>query len=151
MSGLSPNLLELELTESAVMQDVRQATEKMTALRKMGVMLAIDDFGTGYSNLNSLRNFPVSRLKIDKSFMRDIPVSEGGFEIATAVIAIGHKFNLRVLAEGVETQEQLEFLRQQGCDELQGYFISKPLDAANLERWIISQGGLRNAQHRLCV
>jgi len=150
-SGLPPNLLELEVTESAVMQDVRQAAEKMASLRQMGVKLAIDDFGTGYSNLNSLRNFPVSRLKIDKSFMRDIPVREGGFEITTAVIALGHKFNLRVLAEGVETQEQLEFLRQQGCDELQGYFISRPLDAENLERWINSQGGLRNAQQRLCV
>ena len=132
-SGLEPKFLELELTESLLMQDVEQAVATMTELRALGVRFAIDDFGTGYSSLSALKNFPVARLKIDQSFVRNLPQDADDRGIASAVISLGQKLNMRVIAEGVETDAQLVFLRDHQCDEIQGYHFSKPIDAAAIE------------------
>jgi EAL domain-containing protein (putative c-di-GMP-specific phosphodiesterase class I) len=126
-SGLPAHCLELELTESLIMQDVNYAVATMEALRKLGVQLSIDDFGTGYSSLASLKNFPVSRLKIDRSFITDLVEKDSDRAVASAVISLGHKLNLRVIAEGVETAEQVAFLRENECDEMQGYYVCRPL------------------------
>ena len=126
-SGLEAKYLELEITESLIMHDVDQAVATMQALRKLGVQLAIDDFGTGYSSLNALKTFPVARLKIDKSFISNIASSDRDKAVASAVISLGQKLNLRVIAEGVETAEQVAFLRDNNCDETQGYHISRPV------------------------
>jgi diguanylate cyclase (GGDEF)-like protein len=131
-SGLHPSLLELELTESALASNPQQAMLLIQQLKQLGVQLAIDDFGTGYSSLSYLKNFAVDALKIDKSFIQGIPEDHNDELIARAVIALGHSFMLRVVAEGVETVEQLAFLRQQGCDELQGYHFSRPLPAEEI-------------------
>jgi len=128
-SGLDPRCLELELTESLVMQDVDRAIETMKALRALGVRLSIDDFGTGYSSLTALKRFPVERLKIDRSFIQDLPDDEDDRAVVAAVISLGQKLNLRVIAEGVETEAQVAFLRENHCDELQGFHISRPVDA----------------------
>jgi diguanylate cyclase (GGDEF)-like protein len=125
-SGLAPMYLELELTESLIMQDLEQAISKMKELQAMGIRLSIDDFGTGYSSLAALKSFPISRLKIDQSFIRDLPDNENDKAIATAVISLGHTLNLRVIAEGVETEAQRTFLHDNGCDEMQGYLFSEP-------------------------
>jgi diguanylate cyclase (GGDEF)-like protein/PAS domain S-box-containing protein len=129
VSGLEPKYLELELTESLVMQDVDRAIETMKELRGLGVRLSIDDFGTGYSSLSALKRFPVERLKIDRSFIQDLPDDEDDRAVASAVISLGQKLNLRVIAEGVETDEQVAFLRENHCDELQGYHFSRPVAA----------------------
>ena len=110
-SGLEAKYLELELTESLIMQDVEQAVATMKELQGLGVQLSIDDFGTGYSSLSALKTFPVARLKIDKSFIDDLPDNENDKAVASAVISLGQKLNLRVIAEGVETDEQVAFLR----------------------------------------
>jgi diguanylate cyclase (GGDEF)-like protein/PAS domain S-box-containing protein len=128
-SRLEPKYLELELTESLVMQDVDRAIETMKELRGLGVRLSIDDFGTGYSSLSALKRFPVQRLKIDRSFIQDLPEDEDDRAVASAVISLGQKLNLRVIAEGVETEEQAAFLRENHCDELQGYHFSRPVAA----------------------
>ncbi len=128
-SGLEAKYLELELTESLIMQDVAQAIETMRQLQGLGVQLSIDDFGTGYSSLSALKTFPVARLKIDRSFISSLPVNEHDKAVASAVISLGQKLNLRVIAEGVETDEQVTFLRAHRCDEMQGYHFSKPLPA----------------------
>ena len=128
-SGLDPKFLELELTESVVMHDVAKALEAMRRLQELGVQLSIDDFGTGYSSLAALTNFPVVRLKIDRSFIRDIPGHASDHAVAAAVISLGQKLNLRVIAEGVETDEQVAFLRANNCDEIQGYHFCRPVEA----------------------
>ena len=135
-SGLEARYLELELTESLIMQDAEQAVETMKELQILGVQLSIDDFGTGYSSLSALKRFPVGRLKIDKSFIDDLPDDENDRAVASAVISLGQKLNLRVIAEGVETEAQAAFLRENNCDEMQGYFFSKPLPAAGIEELI---------------
>jgi diguanylate cyclase (GGDEF)-like protein/PAS domain S-box-containing protein len=126
-SGLQPQYLALELTESLIMQDLQQALETMEKLREMGVQLSIDDFGTGYSSLSALKKFPIARLKLDRSFVSDLPHDHDDKVIAMAVVSLGHQLNLRVVAEGIETQEQFAFLRDNGCDEMQGDYFSKPL------------------------
>lgn len=133
---LDPCYLALELTESVIMQDVHQAVCKMSELHEMGVELSIDDFGTGYSSLSALKNFPVARLKIDKSFVNEIPGNKDSEKVAAAVVALGHSLRLKVTVEGVETEEQMAFMRQSGCDEVQGYFVSKPLSAAAFEQFM---------------
>jgi diguanylate cyclase (GGDEF)-like protein len=131
-TGLDPMYLELELTESLIMQDLQQAISKMKELQSMGISLSIDDFGTGYSSLAALKSFPIARLKIDQSFVRDLPDNENDKAIATAVISLGHKLNLKVIAEGVETEEQQTFLRENGCDEIQGHFFSRAVSAEEI-------------------
>jgi EAL domain-containing protein (putative c-di-GMP-specific phosphodiesterase class I) len=126
-SGLAANHLELEITESLIMQDVDQAVVTMKELQRLGVHLAIDDFGTGYSSLNALKTFPVARLKIDKSFIKNIASDDSDKAVASAVISLAQKLNLRVIAEGVETIEQVAILRDNNCDECQGYYFSKPV------------------------
>ena len=133
-SGLPASSLELEITESALAQRPDEALEVLRRLKRLGLRLAIDDFGTGYSSLAHLKRFPIDLLKIDQSFIRDIPHSTDGMAISRAVIAMGQNMGLMVLAEGVETPEQLEFLRQHGCDFYQGYLRSKPVQAADFER-----------------
>jgi len=128
-SGLDACYLELELTESLIMQDVPQAIVKMEALQTMGVQMSIDDFGTGYSSLSALKQFPVCRLKIDQSFIRDVPTNPDDKAIAMAVISLGHMLNLKVIAEGVETEQQLAFLRENECDEAQGYLFGRPVSS----------------------
>jgi len=126
---LQSRYLNLELTESVVMKNVTEIIIMMRKFQSMGVELSIDDFGTGYSSLSYLKRFPVSRLKIDKSFVRDIATDPDDAAIAEAVISLGHSLGLKVIAEGVETGEQLAFLRARGCDEVQGYYYSKPTDS----------------------
>jgi diguanylate cyclase (GGDEF)-like protein len=125
--GLAPEWLELEVTEGVIMRDLQQAVAKMAAVKAMGVSLSIDDFGTGYSSLSALKSFPISTLKIDKSFVRDLGRSSGDEAIASSIIGLAHRLKLRVIAEGVETEQQRSFLRENGCDEMQGYLFSRPL------------------------
>ncbi len=132
-SELDPQWLELEVTESLIMQDPRKAVVTMQGLRDLGVQIAIDDFGTGYSNLSSLNTFPISRLKIDQSFVRGLPEALGDSAITGAVISLGHQLGLSVIAEGVETVAQMDFLRERGCDAVQGYFLGRPMPAAAIE------------------
>jgi len=140
-SGLEAKYLELELTESLIMQDVEQAVATMDELQALGVQLSIDDFGTGYSSLSALKTFPVARLKIDKSFIDDIPSNENDKAVAAAVISLGQKLNLRVIAEGVETDEQIAFLRDNNCDEMQGYHFSKPIGSREIEELLNAARG----------
>ena len=129
-SGLAPGCLELEITESLLMPDVEGAISTLGALKAMGVKIAVDDFGTGYSSLSYLRRFPLDRLKIDRSFVREISTDSDAAAITLAVIAMAHSLRLHVLAEGVEKPEQLAFLRANQCDEIQGYLISRPLSSS---------------------
>src|SRR5208282_7585 len=119
-----------------IMQNVRQAIATMKQLQGLGVQLSIDDFGTGFSSLSALRTFPVARLKIDKSFISNLSLNENDRAVATAVISLGQKLNLRVIAEGVETDDQIAFLRQHDCDEMQGFHFSKPVTAQGIEELI---------------
>jgi EAL domain-containing protein (putative c-di-GMP-specific phosphodiesterase class I) len=128
-TGLDPKLVELELTESLSMEDPENTVGILASLKEMGVGLAIDDFGTGYSNLSYLKRFPVDRLKLDQSFVRDLTSDPDDLAIARAVISMAHSLRLSVIAEGVETEGQLAILAQNGCDEVQGYFFSRPVDA----------------------
>lgn len=138
-SGLDPEYLELEVTESLVVQDSSEAIKTMQQLQAMGVRLAIDDFGTGYSSLGALKTFPVNRLKIDQSFVRDITTDHQDKAIVMAVILLGHRLNLEVIAEGVETDRQLDFLREHGCDQMQGFHFSKPVPADAIARLLLTR------------
>ncbi|MEW6373868.1 MAG: EAL domain-containing protein [Pseudomonadota bacterium] len=135
-SGLPPALLELEVTESLIMRDLQKSVGTMRELKAMGVSLSIDDFGTGYSSLSSLKSFPISRLKIDKSFVSELADNPDDQAIAMAVISLGHKLNLKVIAEGVETEQQCRFLRENECDEMQGYLFSKPVTAEEIAKLV---------------
>ena len=131
-SGIAADALEIEITESALVQDTATTIATLQALRKMGVRIAIDDFGTGYSSLAYLKRFPVDILKIDKSFVKNIAVDQGDAAIARTIISLARNFDLTVHAEGVETQQQLDFLTERGCDRAQGYLFSRPVPAADL-------------------
>jgi EAL domain-containing protein (putative c-di-GMP-specific phosphodiesterase class I) len=126
---LPPDCLELEITESCLMVDRGRAIETLETLRGMGVRLSIDDFGTGYSSLSYLQHLRVHRLKIDMSFVRDLETNPGNLSIVTAIIALGHGLALDVVAEGVETPEQLAHLKRLGCDLIQGYLVGRPAPA----------------------
>ncbi|MBS0172069.1 MAG: EAL domain-containing protein [Nitrospira sp.] len=144
-SGLNPSQLELELTESIAMRDVEASVTMLEGLRTMGVRLSIDDFGTGYSSLSYLQRFPLSRLKIDQSFVRDLLTNDSSVKITRAIIAMAHGLNLTVLAEGVETEGQLARLREEGCDEVQGYLFSRPVCAEDFEKLLRGDADARTA------
>ncbi|HHO8148940.1 TPA: cyclic di-GMP receptor MorA, partial [Pseudomonas aeruginosa] len=128
-TGIPPACLELELTESILMSDVAEAMQILSGLKRLGLAIAVDDFGTGYSSLNYLKQFPIDVLKIDRSFVDGLPHGEQDAQIARAIIAMAHSLNLMVIAEGVESQAQLDFLREHGCDEVQGYLFGRPMPA----------------------
>lgn len=135
-TNLEAHYLELEITESIIMQNPDEAAATLRKLKEMGVRLAIDDFGTGYSSLSYLKRFPIDRLKIDQSFVRDITTDPDDAAIAMAVIAMAHSLNLKVVAEGVETEAQLSYLHRRQCDEFQGYYFSRPESSENMAHQI---------------
>ena len=130
-TGLAPGCLELELTESMLMQSVEGPAAVLGRLKELGILLAMDDFGTGFSSLSYLKRFPIDQLKIDRSFIKDVVTDTNDGEIVRAIIAMGRSLKLKLVAEGVEEREQMEFLRAHGCDEMQGYYFSAPLPAAD--------------------
>jgi len=131
-SGLDPSSLELEITESMVMSHGENAVAVLESLKSIGVQIALDDFGTGYSSLAYLKRFPIDTIKVDRSFIRDIPADSGDKKITRAIIAMAHSLRLKVVAEGVETADQLKFLRSHCCDAVQGYFLHRPLPEAEV-------------------
>src|SRR5271169_3263706 len=126
-TGLAPQYLELEVTESLLLSSADVTSSVLEKLRDMGLSLAIDDFGTGYSSLSYLKRFPVSKLKIDRSFVRDVALNSDDAAITAAIISMAKSLNLKVIAEGVEDEAQMSFLQAHHCDEIQGYYFSKPL------------------------
>jgi diguanylate cyclase (GGDEF)-like protein len=142
-TGAGPHMIELEITESMLMKDPDAAVAVMEALRRMGVRLSIDDFGTGHSSLGYLKRFPVNQLKVDRSFVRDLPHNGDDVAITRAVIAMAHSLRMSVVAEGVEHRHQLELLRTEGCDEFQGYYCRPPLDEAELMRFLAEERASR--------
>lgn len=140
-TGLDPHCLELELTESMIMQNVEESIATLCALKALGVHLSIDDFGTGYSSLNYLTRFPIDTLKIDQSFVRDLPTDPEAAVIATTIITLAHSLSLKVIAEGVESEAQLDFLRDHGGHEAQGYLYSRPLPAEEIEGHLRQESG----------
>jgi EAL domain-containing protein (putative c-di-GMP-specific phosphodiesterase class I) len=128
-TGMDPALLEFEITESMLMHNAERAVKVLTAIKELGVRLAIDDFGTGYSSLAHLKRFPIDTLKVDRSFIREVPEDAEDRAIAEAIIAMGKTLSLTVVAEGVETPEQQAFLSERSCDEMQGYYFSTPVAA----------------------
>jgi EAL domain-containing protein (putative c-di-GMP-specific phosphodiesterase class I) len=131
-TAINPEYLELELTESIVMENVEQTISTLHKLRDMGVYISIDDFGTGYSSMAYLKRFPIDKLKIDQSFVHDLADDPDDAAIVSATIAMAHNLKLTVIAEGVETRQQLQFLKDSGCEEIQGYYFSRPLPADEL-------------------
>jgi EAL domain-containing protein (putative c-di-GMP-specific phosphodiesterase class I) len=146
-TGLHPQCLELELTESTVMHDVDAAIATLQGLKSLGVSLSVDDFGTGYSSLSYLENLPLDKLKIDRSFVRDIGAAEGENEgvLAQAIISLGHNLGLHVVAEGVETDAQVRFLRRAGCDEVQGFFYGEVVPAQHADLLARTTGARKRA------
>ncbi|MCB5206905.1 bifunctional diguanylate cyclase/phosphodiesterase [Methylovorus mays] len=142
-SGLTPDCLELEITESMIMHNAERAREVLQHFHDLGAHVLIDDFGTGYSSFGYLKHFPIDSLKIDRSFVRDIPDDVDDMAITQAIIAMAHSLQIKVVAEGVETQEQLAFLKKQGCDQIQGFLFSEPLHSHDFVRMLKLQPMLR--------
>jgi EAL domain-containing protein (putative c-di-GMP-specific phosphodiesterase class I) len=138
-SDLLPQFLEVEITESMLMDDAEISNITLKEIKEHGVHVAIDDFGTGYSSLSYLKRFHIDTLKIDQSFVRDITEDADDAAIAKTIIALGHNLRLNVIAEGVETKEQLDFLYANGCNEAQGYFFSRPLPADEFTKLLQEQ------------
>jgi predicted signal transduction protein with EAL and GGDEF domain len=139
-TALPPRHLELELTESILVADTNMVLNVVKSLRDIGVLFSIDDFGTGYSSLSYLKRFAVGKLKIDQSFVRDVPGDPEDEVIVSAIISLAHSLQLECIAEGVETVEQEEFLRKMGCDQTQGYLLGKPMSPDKLDELLVSQG-----------
>lgn len=145
---INPALLELELTESCIMEMPELSNHTMYQLKKSGLSIALDDFGTGYSSLSYLQSFPLDVLKIDQSFVKDVTINPGNAAIVTTIITLAHNLGMRVICEGVETKKQLEFLKDLECDEIQGYFYSPPVPPDHFEKWldaVIDDKGMRMA------
>ncbi|AZF05452.1 EAL domain-containing response regulator [Pseudomonas sp. R5-89-07] len=138
-TGVQAHCLEVELTEGSLMENTQHTIASLQRLRTMGVKISIDDFGTGYSSLAYLRRFPIDTLKIDIAFIREVTTNHQDAAITRTIIELAHSLNLRVVAEGVETQAQLAFLKEAGCDQIQGYLFSRPLSAATLERLLLER------------
>jgi diguanylate cyclase (GGDEF)-like protein len=138
-TGIDPRAIEIEITEGTLMNDTKAARAILNELKKLGIWIALDDFGTGYSSLGYLRQFPFDTLKVDRSFVSDILVDDGSAAITSAIIAMANRLGLNVVAEGVETEGQLEYLRTLGCDQIQGYFYSRPLPVLEFERWAVGK------------
>jgi EAL domain-containing protein (putative c-di-GMP-specific phosphodiesterase class I) len=132
-------LLEIEVTESMLMDNVEGTIAILRDLKAMGVRLAIDDFGTGYSSLSYLKRFPLDTLKIDRSFIKDAPGDAGDAALTTSIIGMAHSLKLGVVAEGVELQSQYDFLRDRGCDVIQGYLVSRPMPAEAMPEFILGR------------
>ncbi len=143
-SQLDPKYLEVEITETAVMDDVETAISRLNSIAKMGVRISVDDFGTGYTSISYLKQFPVSILKIDQHFIKGLPDNQDDLAITTAVIALAHNLDLEVIAEGVETAEQMQFLADHGCDLIQGYFLSRPLPANKVTLQFKKRGEIKD-------
>jgi len=143
-TGFDPAQLELELTESTIMENAEVTIMTLTDIKVRGLNLAIDDFGTGYSSLSYLKHFPFDRLKIAQSFVRDVTADPDNAAIVDAVIAVAHSLNIKVIAEGVETRQQLEFLRTRHCDELQGYYFGRPLSPEKFQELLEAGFSLRD-------
>jgi len=146
-TGLAPCDLEMELTESTVMDDVEKSLQILNALKNLGVRLSIDDFGTGYSSMAYLKQFPIDILKIDRSFVSEAANDADSAAIVTAITALAHTLQHEVVAEGVETREQFEFLRDLGCEEVQGYLFSRPLPEADFLEWFRIRNALDAIDH----
>lgn len=142
-TGLDPQWLELEITESVIMENPEQVVGTLEELKALGLRLSIDDFGTGYSSLSYLKQLSVDKLKIDQSFIRDLHQDKDSAEIVRAIIQLGHILQLTVVAEGVETEEQLAFLSQSHCDQMQGYLFSRPVAAEHIPE-ISARVGVKN-------
>ena len=139
--GVSGEMIELELTESLFLEDVTAMTRTLRRLKDLGVRLAVDDFATGYSSLSYLKRYPIDKVKIDRSFVRDIPRDSDDVAITVAIINLAASLKLSVVAESVETQEQAHFLEEHQCDFLQGDHISRPLDAKDVLHWLKRRHG----------
>jgi EAL domain-containing protein (putative c-di-GMP-specific phosphodiesterase class I) len=146
---LEPHWLELELTESGIMQNSEAAVKTLHSLKQMGLKLSIDDFGTGYSSLSYLKKFPIDKLKIDQSFVRDITTDQDDAAIVVAIIGMAKALKLRVIAEGVETGDHLNYLNSNGCFEMQGYFFSKPVPACEFGQLLVQ--GILNEKKSFSV
>jgi EAL domain-containing protein (putative c-di-GMP-specific phosphodiesterase class I) len=133
-TGLDPRLLELELTETVLIDESRSIADVFRELKEIGVRLALDDFGTGYSSLTHLKRFPIDALKIDQSFVRDLSTDSDDASIVTAIIGMGRNLRMQVVAEGVETRQQLEILREHGCHQAQGYYFGRPVPGEEFSR-----------------
>ena len=133
---MPPASIELEVTESMVMANAEQATAVLHELKKLGVLLAIDDFGTGYSSLVYLKRLPIDTLKVDKEFVGDLTTDPDDEAITATIITMAHSLGLNVVAEGVETVEQLQYLHEQGCDEIQGYWLSRPIEESDCANFL---------------
>ncbi len=142
-TGLNPGFLELELTESILISDARTTIKTLNYLKELGVRLSIDDFGTGYSSLSYLKQMPIDMLKIDRSFVNDITVDKNDAAICAAIISMAKSLEIEVIAEGVETMEQLVFLRNLGCDKIQGYLISKPLSPEHIDMFLPRENSIK--------
>jgi EAL domain-containing protein (putative c-di-GMP-specific phosphodiesterase class I) len=134
--------LELEITESLLMRDTESTVETLNELKALGIAISIDDFGTGYSSLSYLKRFPIDTLKIDKSFVQDLHIDNDDAAICAAILAMARRLDLNVVAEGVELNEQLQFLINHGCNQIQGYIFSKPLAAHDLEQFVNEKLGV---------
>jgi EAL domain-containing protein (putative c-di-GMP-specific phosphodiesterase class I) len=132
-AGIRPQLLDLEITESLMLREIDASIELLNQLRKLGVSLSVDDFGTGYSSLSYLKRLPINVLKIDRSFVRDLHRDPDDAAICAAILAMAHNLDLEVVAEGVELEAQLDFLRRRDCDQFQGFYFSKPLPVPAFE------------------
>src|SRR4029077_3151439 len=131
-NSIDPALFEFELTEGMLMSQAEKSVTILRSLKALGIRISIDDFGTGYSSLAYLKRFPIDTLKIDRAFIRSVTTNADDAAITAAIIGMAQSLKLKVVAEGVETAEQLEFLRVRGCDEIQGYYLSKPLGAVEI-------------------